>query len=165
MFQSNRRKKWTYIAIMFLIVCCYIGIYHSHRYFGFNWLLWLTIAAGLALFYLSDLWLDDSKRWYKFKSFLFILCIGSPLGIFVILMHESFIEKQLASHGVPVKEIVTKLYMQRNKNSQTPYAIFNYSLNNKVWTQEVINTNSVIQVGDTLKLWCAKNDPEIFKVE
>ncbi|RBQ08865.1 hypothetical protein DRW42_09195 [Pedobacter miscanthi] len=128
-------------------------------------MLWLTIAAGLALFYLSDLWLDDSKRWYKFKSFLFILCIGGPIGIFVVLMHKSFIEKQLANYGVPVKGIVTKLYMQRNKNSQTPYAIFNYTLNNKVWTQEVINTNSAIQVGDTLKLRCAKTDPEIFKIE
>ena len=65
----------------------------------------------------------------------------------------------------PHRGIVTKLYIQRNRNSQTPYAIFNYILNNKVWTQEVINTNAAIQVGDTLKLRCAKNDPEIFKIE
>ncbi len=150
---------------MFLPICCYVGIYHSHRYFGFSWVIWLSISGMLALLYLGDLWMGESGRWYKLKSFLFLLFIGGPIGIFVFLMHESFMEKQLANYGVPAQGIVTKLYMQRNRNSQTPYAIFNYTLNNKVWTQEVININSAIQVGDTLKLRCAKTDPEIFKIE
>lgn len=165
MYQSNRRKKWTYITIMFLLICCYIGIYHSHRYFVFNSVILLGISVILALFYLSNLWLDDSKRWYKFKSFLFVLCVGGPVAIFVFKMHESFMEKQLAKYGVPAEGIVTKLYIQRNRNSQTPYAIFTYKLNNKIWMQEVINTNSSLQVGDTLMLLCAKTDPEIFKIE
>lgn len=104
-------------------------------------------------------------RWYKLKSVLIILFVGGPVAVFVFKMHESFMEKQLANYGVPAQGIVTKLYRQSNRNSQTPYAIFNYTLNNKVWTQEVININSAIQVGDTLKLRCAKTDPEIFKIE
>jgi hypothetical protein len=119
----------------------------------------------LALLYLGDLWLGDSGRWYKLKSFLLLLFVGGPVGIFVFRMHKSFIENQLAEYGVHIQGVVTKLYIQRNKNSQTPYAVFIYKLNNKVWMQEVINRNSSLQVGDTLTLLCAKTDPEIFRIE
>ncbi len=165
MFQSKRKTIWSYIIVLFLLICCYVGIYHSHRYFGFNWVMWLSISSILALLYLGDLWLGDGGRWDKLKSFLFFLFVGGPIGVFVFLMHQSFMKRQLAEYGVPVHGVVTKLYTQRNRNSRTPYAIFTYKVNNKTWKQEVINRNDFLQVGDTLKLWCAKTDPEIFKVE
>ena len=165
MFQSKRKATWSYIIIVFLLICCYVGIYHSHRYFGFNWVMWLSISAMLALFYLGDLWLGDNGKWDKLKSVLLLFFVGGPIAIFVFRMHKSFIEKQLAEYGVHAQGLVTKLYIQRNKYSQTPYAVFTYKLNNKVWMQEVINRNSSLQVGDTLTLLCAKTDPEIFKIE
>ncbi|KQM72602.1 hypothetical protein ASE74_22905 [Pedobacter sp. Leaf216] len=127
--------------------------------------MWLSISAMLALFYLGDLWLGDRGRWDKLKSFLFLLFVGGPIGFFVIKMHKAFTEKQLANHGVHAQGIVTDLYLRRSKRSKTPYAVFTYKLNNKIWTQEVINRNSDLQIGDTLMLLCAKTDPEIFKID
>jgi hypothetical protein len=118
-----------------------------------------------ALLYLGDLWLGNNGRWDKLKSFLFLLFVGGPISISVFLMHESFVEKQLAEYGMHIQGVVSKLYIQRNKNSQTPYAIFTYKVNNKTWTQEVINSSLSLEIGDTLKLVCAKTDPEIFKIE
>lgn len=163
MFQSKRKRKWFYIIILFLLICCYVGVYHSHRYFGFNWIAWLSISAMLALAYLGYLWLGNGGRWDKLKSFLFLLFVGGSIGVFVFIMHKSFVEKQLTNYGVPVQGVVIKLYMQRIKNSSTPYAIFTYKLNNKTWTQEIINRDPFVEIGDTLSLLCSGNDPEIFK--
>ncbi|WP_316788838.1 hypothetical protein [Pedobacter frigoris] len=161
---KNRNRYWLIASIIVIIACSYFGIFHSHRYFGFDLNLWVVLAGGLALYVPYYIWLENNSKWDKLRTLLYYLFIGGPIIYPVIILHRYYVEKQLSDHGVTTSGIVTELYIKRGKSSRTPYAIFTYELNGKVWTQEVINKDYSLLSGDTLQLLCSEEDPEIFEV-
>lgn len=148
------------IALVILI-CVYVGIFHSHRYYGFDIVLWLVMIGIVSIVVLDSIWFDDGK-WPKLRMFLFMLFVVGPTGALVIFLHSVYINKQLIGHEVTVKGVVTKLYVKTGKNSQTPYAVFSYQVNGKTWTQDMENTGYPLEIGDSVRLVCSKLDPEVF---
>lgn len=147
--------------VLVILICVYVGIFHSHRYYGFDIVLWLTITGLVSIIVLDLIWFDDGK-WHKLRSFLFILLVGGPATATVIFLHSVYVDKQLIGHEITANGVVTELYTRKNKNSKTLYAVFSYQVNGKTWTQDMINNDYALDIGDTVRLVCSKLDPEIF---
>ncbi|WP_316751957.1 hypothetical protein [Pedobacter gandavensis] len=107
------------------------------------------------------IWLDHGK-WQKLKSILFGLFVCIPAAGLVIFLHNLFVDSQLFGHELKVDGVVTELYVRHSKNRQTPYAVFSYPANGKIWTQHIVNKEHALMVGDTLTVVCSELDPEIF---
>lgn len=161
---KNRNRYWLIASSIVTIACCYFGVFHSHRYYGFDLKIWVILIGGLALYVPYYIGLENNSKWDNFRTLLYYLFIGIPLLYSVVILHSYYVEKQLSDHGVTTSGVVTELYVKVSKNSRTPYAIFTYELNGKVWTQEVKNKDYSLSVDDTLQLLCSEEDPEIFEV-
>lgn len=161
--KSKTKTMWSFILFLILLVCIYIGIFHSHRYFGFDSNLWLFMIGFFSLLALEEMWIANNGKWQKLKSFLFILFVGVPIGGFVMLMHSNYVSMQLAKYGVKTTGVVTKLFLRSGRRSSTNYAVFTYKINSKIWTQVIMNEESPLYLGDTLTLICSEKDPEVFK--
>ncbi|MEJ7557083.1 MAG: hypothetical protein WKF66_02170 [Pedobacter sp.] len=159
-----RSDKRTYacIPLLILIVCIYIGIYHSHRYFGFDSDFWLGITGLLCLVALHTILFDVGKV-NKYKFSFFVLVVGVPLLSLVILMHMTYRKHQFAGNKVKVPGVVTELFTRRAKRSHTDYAIFTYQVDHKAFRQIVKNEDNKLYVGDTIIIVCSAADPEVFR--
>lgn len=162
-YKSRLRLKVITSCVMALLTlaCACIGIFHSHRHYSFNMVLWITIGGLLSIVAQDSIWFNH-RRWQKLMSFLFIMFVGGPIAVLVIILHNVYIDKQLSGHEINTKGVVRELYERRAKKSSTPYALFSYQVNGKTWTQEMINKDNSLEVGDTVKLVCSELDPEIF---
>lgn len=160
--QSRKSKKiWSWILVLVILICSYLGIFHSHQYYGFDIVLWIAIIGVLAVSGLHLIWFGD-RTWQKLRSFLFVLLVGGPISILVIIFHNVYINKQLTGHELYVHAVVTDVYVKHNKHSQTAYAVFTYQAKGRTWTQNMVNTDNSLVIGDTLKLVCSELDPEII---
>jgi len=56
-----------------------------------------------------------------------------------------------------------KFKITKFTKSKTPFADFIYRVNGRQWEQKIMNTDNSLVVGDTIKILCSKNDPEIFE--
>ena len=144
-----------------MLICIYIGIFHSHRYYGFDVVFWIFIISFASICTLDGIWLDHGK-WHKLKTLLVIFVGGGSIAALVVFLHSAYVKEQLTGHEVITKGVVTKVYVKRGKKSRIPYALFSYQVNGKSWTQTTKNTDYRLQVGDSLKLMCSKLDPEVF---
>jgi uncharacterized protein YneF (UPF0154 family) len=160
---KSKKIKWCALPASLLLFCIYIGIFHSHRYFGFDSNFWLFATGVICIYSLQSLLLKDYGRWHKLITFLGFVLIGLPLSIFVIMMHNKYVERQLAQHPIATSGIVTELFARTGKRSRTNYAVFSYQADQKTWKQIVRNDAPQLLIGDTVKIICAENDPEIFE--
>ena len=161
--KPNRNRLYSIILIVVLIGCMYIGVYHSHRYFGFDSNFWLAMISLFSLAGLHTI-LFDNRKANKFKFAFFILIVGLPLLVFVILMHNSYVTRQFAGYTINVSGVVTELFIRRGKHSHTDYAMFNYKVDHKTITQIVKNEGNRLVVGDTITILCTTADPEVFRL-
>jgi len=161
--QSKRKWIWSIAPIVLLLLCSYFGIYHSHRYYSFDANLWVTMTGVIACLVLQWIWTGYSQRWYRLKAFLFVFCLAGPIGIFVVLMHNRFVYKQMAAGSTVTIGIVQHLFAVKYKNSFTHYALFTYHFHGKIYTQKLINKNKLLVEGDTLVLRCSDRDPEMIE--
>lgn len=106
----------------------------------------------------------DKGSWNKFRTFIVVLFVGGPTAFAVISLHESYLSQQLSDHGTNTFGIVRLLYDERFKGHTSHYANFEYSVNGKTWVQNVRNNDHTLFVGDTLKLRCSTEDPEVFEL-
>ena len=164
-YQPKTNKKGIYIALWILVLlgCMYVGVYHSHRYLGFQSNAWLGVTSLIALVGLHTVLFGD-KPANKYKFAFFILTVGVPLMVFVILMHNAYRKQQLEGGKVNVSGVVTELFTRRVKNSHTDYAVFIYEVDNKALRQIVKNEDNELNIGDTIRISCATADPEIFEL-
>lgn|GEM_PF-2268171 len=151
----------TWGIVLVILICVYFGIFHSHRYYGFDLVLWLAIIGTGSIGILDFMWFNQG-RWHKLRLFLFMLFIVGPTAALVIFLHNVYVDKQLIGHEITTKGIITKLYVKRGRNSVTPYAVFSYQVNGKTWTQDMKNTEDPLVVGDSVQLVCSELDPEVF---
>lgn len=162
---NNSRSKvktiWAWLMVVVILICNYIGIFYSHRYYPFNIVLWIIVIGGVALVMLYHLWLGNGK-WDRLKVALFTLIIGVPITFLVIIIHNKYVDKLLIGHEVHTSGIVKEVYVDKGRSSSTPYAIFTYRVNGKIWKQKIINTQNLLVVGDSVKLVCSRLDPEVF---
>lgn len=159
--RSRVKMIWSLLIMFVILICAYIGIFHSHRYYGFDMVLWLVIIGVLSIIVLDFIWFDHGK-WQKLMSFLFVLIVGGPAAALVIFLHNFYINKQLLGHELAASGVVKELYVKKSKNSRTLYAVFSYHANGRTWTQNMINEDNPVKIGDTVKLLCSELDPDIF---
>ena len=161
--KTNKKGIYTALWILVLLGCMYVGVYHSHRYLGFESNAWLGVTSLIALVGLHTVLFED-KQGNKYKFAFFILIVGVPLLVFVILMHIAYRKQQLEGGKVNVSGVVTELFTRRQKRSSTDYALFFYEVDNKSFRQIVENKDNRIFIGDTIRISCATADPEIFEL-
>lgn len=161
--KPDRRILYSSVPITILLGCMYIGIYHGHRYYGFNSVLWLVMIGLFSLIGLESIWFNSKGKWYKLQLLLFIVLFGGPLTAFVIIMHNSYVEHSLAEGSIKVEATVAELFIRSVKGNQTPYAVFTYQVHNKTWKQITINKDNILSVGDKISLICSIKDPEVIK--
>jgi hypothetical protein len=161
--QKIRNKKIA-SALLFLVflICCYIGIFHSHRYFFISIDKVTFIIGIISLILFHSLWFDTSAKW-KWTALLFIFAFGIVPLIFVIILHQSYIASVSIGHELPVKGVVTETYWVKDRRSITRYAIYTYKVNNKTLTQEMIVTDRPVEAGDTVDMVYSSIDPSICK--
>ena len=151
------------MLIAILVGCIYIAIYHGHRYFGFNSVLWLVLIGLFSLIGLESIWFNNYRRGHKLKLLLFMILFGGPITFAVVILHSSYVDQRLAEGSIKVEATVTELFVRSGKNSQTPYAIFIYQVHNKTWKQITINKDNILSVGDKISIICSDKDPDVFK--
>ena len=165
---SKYKNIFTAISTLILIACCYFGVFHSHRYFRFNLALVIVIVGVLCLIALDHLSFGSEGKWQRFRTFMVILLIGGPIAIFTIVMHEAYVSQQLTDHGTETYGVVRLLYSKKIPNRRSYYtsyhAKFEYSVNGKIWVQKVNNDDHSLSFGDTIRLRCSTEDPEVFEV-
>ncbi len=159
---SKRTKIiWSLIIAIIILICSYIGIFHSHRYFGFDIVLTIVMVGLFSILGLDFVWFDHGK-WHKLKSLLSVVIVGGPIVGLVIYLHSVYVDNQLIGHGIAAKGVVTEVYIKSGRRNRTPYAVFQYAVNGKTFTQNMINNKNPLMVGDTLELTCSQLDPEVF---
>ena len=150
-------------CIITLLICCYLGVYHSHRHFQFDIILTLVLLGMLCLAALNSLYFNTNGKWAKVRILTFFVLVGGPMTTIVIVLHENYKAQQLADYGTDTYGIVTNLYRKKAKSRVSYYADFEYNLNSKRWIQQTRNDDHRIKMGDTLKLRCSTVDPEVFE--
>lgn len=158
----------TAISTLILIACCYFGVFHSHRYFRFNLPVVVVIVGVLCLVAIDHLSFGSEGRWQRFRTFMVILIVGGPIAIFTIILHKAYVSQQLADHGTETYGVVRLLYSKKTPTRRSYYtsyhAKFEYSVNGKNWVQNVNNDDHSLSVGDTIRLKCSAEDPEVFDI-
>lgn len=170
-FKRNKPKKtirskvvWTYLLIALILICCYLGIYHTHHYYNFIAAI-LFIAGILCLLTLQAIWFETrNPKWDKVRSLLAMVFIACPIAFGIHKLQQRYCQRQLSDHGIIAFAKVTELFQRRHKGRVTHYAKFEYHVNGKTWSQKLINKNFRIALNDSLKIRCSSEEPEIFEV-
>jgi hypothetical protein len=72
--------------------------------------------------------------------------------------------QQLADYGTETYGVVRLLYSETVKRHTSYSAKFEYAVNGKNWVQNVNNDDHSLSVGDTIRLRCSAEDPEVFEL-
>ena len=151
----------SWVMLLLILICAYIGVFHSHRYYSFDLVLWIVIIPAMSIAMLDFIWFQHGK-WHKFKLLLFLVFVGGPAVALVVFLHNVYVDSLLHGHEMKTNGVVKDLYQRKYKNSRTPYAVFSYQAKGRVWTHDMINKDNSLKVGDTIKLVCSDLDPEVF---
>lgn len=160
-FPLRKKKIWSCVMIAIILICCYFGIFHSHRYFKTDMIMLAGLVGALSVAALDFIWFNHDNR-HRLNTLFFLLLVGGSILLAVIYFHKKYVDSVLQGHEVPVKGVVTKLFVKRGRGGGTLYAVFNYTLKGKQWTQKTINSYPLLVVGDTVNLWCSDLDPTVF---
>ncbi len=169
--KRNKPKKairskvvWTYLLIAVILICCYLGIYHTHHYYDYLPIV-IIITGMLCISTLQTMWFAArNQKWEKFRSFLGILFVACPIAFGVHKLQQRYCQQQLSDHGIIALAKVTELFQRTHKRKVTHYAKFEYHVNGKTWSQKLVNKNFRIALNDSLKIRCSSEEPEIFEV-
>ena len=76
---SKSKVIWTYLIIGIGLICCYLGVYHTHQYDAS--LTFIMIIAGcLCVFTLQNIWFAaKNPKWDKIRGLLAVLLVALPI--------------------------------------------------------------------------------------
>ncbi len=62
LYRNKSSKKtiiiWSWILVIIILICSYIGIFHSHRYFGFDIVVPIFMVGFCSLIVLNAIWFE-----------------------------------------------------------------------------------------------------------
>lgn len=154
----------TYLIIGIGLICCYLGVYHTHHH-NSSLAVIIVIAGCLCIMTLQNMWFAaKNPKWFKIRGFLAVLLVASPITFGVYKLQKLYCRQQLSDHGIIAHAKVVKLFRVRNKSAITHYAKFAYEVNGKIWHQKLVNNQSRIGVDDILTIRCSSEQPDIIEV-
>lgn len=166
--QSGKPAKskviWTYLIVALGLICCYLGVYHTHHYDN-SLAIIIVIAGFLCVIILQEMWLaPKNPKWDKIRGILAVLLVALPITFGIYKLQKRYCRQQLADHGIITRAKVIKLFRKKSKSTVTHYAKFEYKVNDKIWYQKLVNNQSRIGLNDSLMIRCSSEQPDIFEV-
>lgn len=161
-----RKWYWLLIAAPFTITGFVLYVLYAHKYdrTGLQVLSWFMVMCfpfALQMNYLEI----ESGKWYRriLNGLTAVICVAPFMGG-MIWAQVKYTRTMLRKYPVEVTAHITALEAKRHKGAVSHYAIFEYSLDNKQYHQQVSNDDERYVEGDTLSLVVSAKDPEIFAV-
>lgn len=160
---------FTYIAAAVICICCYVGVFHTHHYYTFDLINWLSITIALCIVIIQmTSFKHHDKWWSRLRAFLMVLFIGGPIIYFIHVFHEKYCKQQLENYGVEVSAKVTRLFTVKHGRGSSyynrGYAEFEYLVDGKTWKQKTENKDYNLKANDLIQIKCSSEEPEIFEV-